>query len=546
MAFAQTCSTCLAMDLPAIDFGVKADAKNDDGPAIVKMVEAARALEGPVRLVFPERQTVYAATGVDRYLFQLRETRGITIDGGGSTFVLHPDIRFADLDHSRSLSLKNFNVDFAPHPFIETVIEEVDPTRQFVEVRLLHPDEASALGGPTKQDGEQWFGGFVWCENGEHPKAAKHYSVRSVEQLPSGRVRVFYGGSAFAPQMASRIKPGATRFSVPRPGVAHRHGPGALFNIPDAVGARLENISVWGAPWFVFSIHRNEGNVEFLNVDVVPKPGSDRLMSACRDAFHVTGNRGKLLFDGCDTAGLGDDDYNFCILSSVIQKVMSPTEIVIKQKFPIQYNPMRVGETLIAMDRGNSVIGTATIAVYEEQPHGKSQPVVPPGGRYCPEVRIVLKAPIDGLAEGLTVWTKEAANPDTTMRNCTASFSIRMQTSLTVERCRFLCYNIAYGEDIEGPGPERIRIVDSEFLVGRGAGFNVQCGGSGPADTWRTREIVIERCEFRAPLSIQRARKITLADNRFYGDVTIGEHEQLEMVGNTCNGKPFDRPGGEE
>jgi len=542
---AFTCSAGFAADLVATDFGVKADGNTDDGPAILKMIAAARAQKAPVRLVFPERQTIYAATGADRYLFQLRATEGITIDGGGSTFLLHPDIRFANLEGARQPSLKNLNVDFAPHPFIETLIEAADPKRQFVDVRVLHPAEAGALGGPTKQDGEQWFGGFVWCENGEHPKAARHYAVKSVTPLEDGRARIFYDGNAFARDIADHVKPGATRFSVPRPGVAHRHGPGALFEIHDAVDARLERISVWGAPWFVFSIYRNEGILEFIDVDVRPTPGADRLMAACRDAFHVTGNRARLLFDGCDTAGLGDDDYNFCVLSSAIQKVLAPTEIVIRQKFPIQYNPMRVGETLMVMNRENAVIGSATIARYEETPLHDRQPTRP-GGR-CPEVTITLRTPIRGLEKGLTVWSKEAANPDTTMRNCACAFSCRMQTSLTIERCKFLCYNVSYGmspgdDNVEGPGPDRMRIVDSEFLAGRGSGYSAQCGGAGPIKTCRLQEISIERCTFRAPLTIRKARAISLKDNRFYGEVTIGEHEELEMTRNTRDDKPFNLP----
>ncbi len=544
LMIACSCRASLAADLNAVNFGIKADSKTDDGPAIIKMVEMAREQKGPVRLVFPGKQIIYAATGVERYLFHLRDTEGVTIDGGGSTFLLHPDIRFANLEGARRPLLKNLNVDFAPHPFIETIIESVDPKRRFLDVCPLHPEEIRSLGGPTKQDGEQWFGGFVWCENGENPKAARHYTVKSVTlQEENGRARIFYDGSTFSRELADRIIPGATRFSVPRPGVAHRHGPGALFEIHDTVDARLEAISVWGAPWFVFSIYRNEGALEFVDVDVEPKPGTDRLMAACRDAFHVTGNRAGLLFDGCDTAGLGDDDYNFCILSSAIRKVLSPTEIVIRQKFPIQYNPMRVGETLVVMNRENSVIGSATIAGYEEKLLKDNEPICP-GGR-CPEVAITLQTAINNLEKGLTVWTKEAANPDTTMRDCTCSFSCRMQTSLTVERCILACYNVSYGlsardDNVEGPGPERMRIVESTFLAGRGSGYDAQCGGAGLIESTRIQEIAIERCTFRAPLKIRKARTITLKDNSFHDGMTIGDYEKLEMTGNMRDGKPFE------
>lgn len=93
----------------------------------------------------------------------------------------------------------------------------------------------------------------------------------------------------------------------------------------------------------------------------------------------VTGNRVTLLFDGCDTGGLGDDDYNFCILSSAIEKVMSSTEIIIRQKFPIQYNPMRMGETVMVMNSENQIVVSAKINGYEETPHKDGSKNIPTG-----------------------------------------------------------------------------------------------------------------------------------------------------------------------
>lgn len=518
-------------------FGVKGDGKTDDGPAILKMVEAARAMKGkPVRLVFPKNKVVHAATGKDRYLFALQHTENITIDGNGSTFLLDPHVRMMDLDYAVKPVIKDLNVDYTVTMFIDSVIEKVDPKGAYLDVKVLEPGEEKNLGGPTKEDGEQWFGGFVWCENGKHMKAATHYAVKSATVLGEGRARIFFDGKAIPNQITGRIKPGTTRFSIPRPGVAHRHGPGPLFNIHDTVDGHFENIAVWGAPWFTYSIYRCEGTCRFINVDVVPKPGSKRMMAGCRDAFHVTGNRAKLVFDGCDTAGLGDDDYNFCILSSRIQEVISPTKLVIKQKFPIQYNPMRVGETLVVMNSENQVIGSAEITGYDETPHKDGTKIIP-GGRYCPPVTIRLKTSIKGLAKDLHVWSKEAANPDTTIKNCTATFSIRMQTSLTVENCTFTCYNVAYGfsprhKNVEGPGPEFMKITDSTFNVGRGSGMVFQSGGKGPFETTRIQNIHIENSTFHAPMRIDKARNITLLNNAFNSDVKTGAHKTLTMEGN--------------
>ncbi len=61
--------------LRAETFGVKADGKTDDGPAILRMIKAARTQKGkPVRIVFPKNKVIHAATGKGRYLFPLQHT----------------------------------------------------------------------------------------------------------------------------------------------------------------------------------------------------------------------------------------------------------------------------------------------------------------------------------------------------------------------------------------------------------------------------------------------------------------------------------------
>ena len=535
----------IAAELRAVDFGVVADGKTDDAPAIARMIAAAKEFGGgAVNLVFPEGKVIHAATAADRYLFSLRGMRNLSVDGNGSTFLLDPHIRMADLHFAENVVLKDFTVDFTASMFVETTVHSFSQPLGFVDVKPRDAAEAKQLAGPTEEDGEQWFGGFIWCENGPHPKAARHYGIGRVEKLENGIVRLFHGEGAFTPAMARTIVPGATAFSVPRAGVAHRHGPGALFEIHDSKDVTLERIRVWGAPWFVFSVYRCEGFCRFLDVDVVPKPDSGRLMSACRDAFHVTANRAKLLFEHCDTQGLGDDDYNFCILSSAIREVVSPTQIVIRQKFPIQYNPMRAGETLMVMDAENSVVGSAKITRYVETPLKNGSDIVPGGS--SPEVTIHLDEPIANLAAGLTVWSKEAANPDTTLSHCTATFSIRMQTSLKIDHCRFACYNVSYGmsprdQNVEGPGSESMHITNSVFLTGRGAGYVAQSGGKGPFDRTRIQNIHIEGCTFHAPLRIAKARAITLRDNAFHGEVVIGGSESLDARGNSREGKPFSK-----
>lgn len=538
-----TISPGSASELKAEDFGIAADGRTDDGPAILRMIAVARSMGGrAVRLVFPANKVIFAATGESRYLFSLRNTSNLTIDGNHSTFLLDPALRMADLHFSRNVVMMNFQVDYTVSMFVETKVQSANPEMGYVDVVPNNPADLPHIAGPTKTDGEQWFGGFVWCENGTDPKAARHYSVERVEKRDGGVVRLFHGEGSFTAKLSESIRAGTTAFSVPRGGVAHRKGPGALFDIHDATDITLEGIRVWGAPWFVFSIYRCEGLCRFIDTDVTPKPDSGRLMSACRDAFHVTANRATLIFECCDTLGIGDDDYNFCSLTSRIKSLSSPTEIVVRQKFPIQYNPMRVGETLMVMNAENQIIGAAKISRYIETSHADGNPIAP--GGVCPEVRIQLEKPIEGLMPGLTVWSKEASNPDTSMIRCTAAVSIRIQTSLKIDRCQLTCYNVAYGmsprdDNVEGPGPESVQITRTEFRTGRGSGFDVRCGGVGPFIRTRVQTIYIHGCTFHAPLRIDKARHITLQDNRFHEGVEIGDHEILDARGNTRKGQPW-------
>jgi len=124
------------------------------------------------------------------------------------------------------------------------------------------------------------------------------------------------------------------------------------------------------------------------------------------------------------------------------------------------------------------------------------------------------------------------------------TFSIRMQTSLTIENCTFTCYNVAYGfsprtKHVEGSGPEFMKITNSEFRVGRGSGMIFQSGGKGPFETTRIQNIHIEDCTFHTPMRIDKARNISLINNRFHSDVKVGGRATLTIDGNQWNGKAF-------
>jgi len=118
-------------------FGVKADGQTDDGPAIQRMLLRAASTEGPALLRFPKDSTIRISTAPQRYLFKLDAVNDFTVDGGGSTFLLAPDIRFLNLRNSRNITFCNLNIDFGPLPFADGIVETIDLEKSYMNIRLM-------------------------------------------------------------------------------------------------------------------------------------------------------------------------------------------------------------------------------------------------------------------------------------------------------------------------------------------------------------------------------------------------------------------------
>lgn len=446
------------MVLQARDFGLTANGTVDDGPAIRRMLERARAAGGPVTVLFPKDRTIAVTTGVNRYVFQLDGYEDLTIDGNGCTFCLDPHLRFVNAFRCRNLSVVNLKIDFLEQPTTPGTIVAVRPNTHSVVVRLDHPELAGRLGGPTHQDGEQAFFGMILLDCLYDMTRVKHYYIDAAEVQGAGLVELFSPDSDFG-LLQREIRIGSTRIGLPVPGIAHRHGPGALAVINFCDGVWISEMEVWSAPWFAFQVFRNRGPVTFQSVHVRPKPGSRKVLSSCRDAIHVKGNRGRLRFEGCILSGLGDDAFNISTHCSRIRQVISPTELEIKQHFPIQFIPILAGDTLVVMSgKTNQVIGESRIAAVEV--HAREDMASEENqfrGR-APTLTVRLVEPITGLEESQVAWAREVSNPQTVIKDCTIRRSCRFQSSLLLENCDVEAYVTFYGDATEGPGPERVEI----------------------------------------------------------------------------------------
>jgi hypothetical protein len=458
-----------AMLIRVKEFGLVADGVTDDGPAILKALEAAKSHSGPTILIFPERGEIYAATGDRRYLFHLNDRESLSVNGNGSTFFLHPHLRFMRATGCRDLSVRDLNIDMRPTPAIEAVVHEVSEDSRSIKARLIAPTRSEELGGPTNEDGEQTFFGMLWPD-GSNQRDAQHIYVNNVESTESsvndGIVQVQLS-RPIAPGVRSRVELGKSRVSLPVPGIAHRFGPGALIVIDDCHNVTVEGVDVWSAPWFVYQVFRNDGDIVFRNADIRPPADSNRLTTSWRDGFHVKGNRGRLLFEDCDLEGMNDDAFNISTHAWNVEEVTGPQSLKLRQLFPLSAMlPSVGGSLLIVSPDSTQTYAPATVESIRivRQPPQQNEREAP----RAPIIEITVDREVAEVAAGSTLWDLDTSNPETVIRRCRIRQSSRIQSPVLMEDCDVVGLVWLYSESVEGPYPTGSILRGNTFRQGRG------------------------------------------------------------------------------
>jgi hypothetical protein len=243
MLSAEGTESCLIMN--AEEYGLSADGTTDDGPVIGRMLEAATKAGCDVLIRFPRKSTVSVSSGTERYVFRLDRIRNLTIDGNGSTFLVHKDLRFLHATVCSNLTVQNLQVDVVPSPVAEATVLSVTG-RRTLKVRLDRPEQADALGGPTLEDGEQDFFGMLWL-TGKVAMESDHVYVEKVSVDPGQErgIVLIHSPESLPRAVERRIVPGKTRISLPVPGIAHRYGAGSMIRIDRCTDVEMLDVEVW-------------------------------------------------------------------------------------------------------------------------------------------------------------------------------------------------------------------------------------------------------------------------------------------------------------
>ena len=317
--------------------GLRPGSRINATPFVNEAVKRCREKPGSV-LYFPEgRYDFWPQHAVERDYHESNTTDinpkrlavffegmdGITLDGGGSEFIMHDRIQPVTLDNCSNAVLKNFTVDW--------------------DVPLMGQGEVTGIGtdyfdlriDPAKypyilENGKLVFVGEGWkspvtrmmeldvytgvIQNGDRALGSKWNEYRATEPVP-GVVRVRREGGF-------RRYPKVGNILVLRHG--ERDHAGIFIN--ESRNVSLSDITIHHTAGLGILCQYAE-NLDFDNVDVVPNKAKGRYFSGHDDGIHAMGCKGRIRVNDCEWQYLMDDPINIHGTCVRITEVLSPTEV---------------------------------------------------------------------------------------------------------------------------------------------------------------------------------------------------------------------------
>jgi len=309
-----------ATEVRVTDFGVKPDSRRNAVSAVQRALEACRKLDRPV-LVFPRGRYDFWPDGcIERDYFESNTTHnnpkrlgiliekftGLTIDGGGSSFVFHDRMQPFTVDHSTAVVLRNCSIDWDIPLSAEAVVEK--STEDYLELQLDDRQFPYVIeGGKLVFVGEGWKS--AWWDTMEFEGETLRVVPRTgdagclgdgwrdyrAEELEKGRIRLHYRFGR---------RPAVGNVLVLR----HSERDHAGLFIVDSKDITVEKVDLFHCAGLGLLAQYSE-NLVIRAFNAVPSPRR-KVLSGHDDGVHLSNCRGLVLIENCRFHGLMDDPIN--------------------------------------------------------------------------------------------------------------------------------------------------------------------------------------------------------------------------------------------
>lgn len=359
------------------DFGLQPNSRVNAVPYVQKVLIEAKKYSESV-IYFPEgRYDFWAENTIKREYFEsntydnnpktlailLDSISNVTIDGGGSDFIMHGRMQPITLDNCTNITLENFSFDWEIPLTAQGKVKasnnqymdvEID-TRQYPYI--IEKGHLTFVGEGWKS--EMWSimqfdpdTHFVRYQSGDN----LGWGEFRVEELKDGLVRIYYMNRQedFPPVKTLLV-------------LRHNSRDHAGIFIYHSENTVLKNINIYNTGGLGI-LSQYSRDLSFDNVNVVPNKEKNRILSGHDDGFHFMGCGGLIKVENCSWAGLMDDPVNIHGTSVRIVEIVSPTKIKCKFMHDMSQGMLwgRSGEEVGFIDNKTlRTIGKANIRKFE-------------------------------------------------------------------------------------------------------------------------------------------------------------------------------------
>ena len=501
--------------LKLADFGAVADGATDDGPAIGRAIAAAVAKGGVVAIEFSAGKTYRALSGTHTFgdfSWLLEGHDNLIFSGHGATLLLGPNVRGIWADGVNNVTVCQLDIDFAPLPFSQGTIRAVAAGTFDLTIDDgydVPPDV------PAPPSGVPFFGKLHRVAEGD----LLHYYPGKILGQGARSLRIT---ALDANQPTPAV---GDTFVVPVLGVGQR-GP-EVMHVNQSAGVTIEDVRLFSAPLFSTYISANTGAITWTRVAVMPKPGTTRLISSWRDAFHVKDNRGPITFDTCAVDSSQDDAFNVSAHWMPITQLVSPTRVRVSRPYTAQLP--QLGDTVQVADMTKgALLGTVKVT-----------------GRDPTTNQIDLASTITGLSVGTRLVSLEGSNPGTIIRDTKVNGTgLRLRSQVTVDDSSFNDGTVLVSAyDVEGPIPYDVQFHRSTFNHRYDPVLALmELSGTGTAAPALS-GIEFDSCTFGRRISLSDVTGATLHNNDFVTGademwLAVANAHNIVISGTTDHGRP--------